>query len=790
MRKLPLSSRLILSVIFVQGIMLAALVWNSVRLINDSHSHIVEDFIEEHSQLLSYALSPGLIAHDRALLIDTLQLLKKRHLLDYVVVLDANRNIMASTGSIDATSALQRKPDKSYQQAQQDQIYDLSNDINLAGQTIGYLYAGFSMQQAEAYIAKTRNQNALIAVAALLASIIITLVIGFLITRGLRQLEQGAHALQRDEFEYRIPILKNDEFSDVTNAFNTLATHLQDTKQKLSIEHEALERETRRMTNLLDNINAVVFEANPLNLQFSYVSNEAVNLLGYDLTEWYQEDFWKNRLHPEDLNHLQKILPSQITQTGDFTKDLRIANKNGDFIWTRSIYSIETIDEQLTVRGLLIDIHEQKKNEERIIYLADHDALTGLYNRRRFQEELEHQIAITLRFDQPSTLLFIDLDQFKFINDTYGHQRGDEFLLYVSNCLTNCLRQVDTIGRLGGDEFSVILPNTDKTTAVDIARSFQDSLLKDNPLSQVLNTHVSASVGITLIPEHGKTPSELLAKSDLAMYKAKRQGHNQTHVYTDSDQELVHMQAKLHWEEKIRRALIADHFVLHFQPIYALAENRISHFEVLLRLQDEGQLVYPNAFLDTAERFGLIRDIDQWVINKAIEVQGTYRRQGNNITLAINLSGRNFGDNAFLSIVKEAVKRHDADPACLIFEVTETAAVENFSQAHAFIEALRNFGCRFALDDFGIGYSSFYYLRNLPIDMIKIDGSFVRNLHESPFDRLIVKTINDLATGLNIKAIAEFVENQAITDLLQEIGIDYGQGFHLGKPGPEIITNP
>ncbi|MDH5776889.1 MAG: EAL domain-containing protein, partial [Gammaproteobacteria bacterium] len=589
--------------------------------------------------------------------------------------------------------------------------------------------------------------------------------------------------LKDGNLAHRIDINSTDEIGDVARSFNTMAQHLESTQQSLKVEHYALERESRRMETLLNGVNAVVFEANPCTKQFIYVSNEAENLLGYTSDEWLEQGFWGLHVHPDDQGWTEHVLQQQLEEMGDFVMDYRMLHHRGDYLWIRSIHNIEETNGEKICRGLLINIDEQKKTEERIIYLADHDALTGQYNRRRFQEELEHQIAYAQRFSQQGALLFIDLDQFKYINDTFGHHAGDECLLTVSRCLSDKLRNIDILGRLGGDEFGVILPHTQIEDAEKVSQHLLENLSHETLLSQGLTAPISASIGIATFPDNGISPSDLLAKADAAMYAAKRQGRNQYHTYLQNDETLVKMKAKVHWEDKIHRALAEDRFLLQFQPIVDLQTGQAIHHEVLLRLaDDEGKYIYPHSFLDTAEHFGLILEIDKWVLQNAIKIQGESIQNGEPIVLAINISGRNFGNTQLLQVLSESLEQYQADPHALIFEVTETAAVENFGRARSFIESLRSLGCRFALDDFGAGHSSFNYLRNLPVDMIKIDGTFIRNLHQNQFDRIIVKAISDVAEGLAIMTIAEFVENNEIKEYLLELGIRYGQGFHLGKP--------
>jgi EAL domain-containing protein (putative c-di-GMP-specific phosphodiesterase class I) len=301
--------------------------------------------------------------------------------------------------------------------------------------------------------------------------------------------------------------------------------------------------------------------------------------------------------------------------------------------------------------------------------------------------------------------------------------------------------------------------------------------------------HISASIGIAFFPTQGYIASDLLAKADAAMYTAKNKGRSQYHIFSEDDDELWNMQAKIHWEERIRWALEHNRLVLHFQPVADLYTQDITHYEVLLRMRGrDDELISPPAFIDTAERFGLIRDIDRWVLRNAIKEQARRRDEGEVVTLAVNISGRHFGNSELMLLVKESMENYKTDPRNLIFEVTETAAVENLSQAREFIDSLRSLGCRFALDDFGIGFSSFHYLRNLPVDFVKIDGSFVRNLHHNAEDKIFVKAMVDLATGLGITCIAEFVENGEIVAVLKELGVELGQGYHIARPHADTLS--
>ncbi len=783
--QLRLSSRLIIGVSLIVGLMLSLFIWNSAKLTLNSQKEQLKQYIDDQADILSLALEPGLAQNDQTLLNEIIKRLKNNPNIIYAVVYDNQKHVKAafnlkkhpSSHSFNSQTILSR-----------DSV-DLDLAIKQKGRPLGEVHLGYSVKN---LIEKTRAGkmvNIAIAIVGLLITLLLTTLLSLYITRGLRWLEAGARALGKNDLQFRIPLNSNDEIGRVARSFNALAEHLQQASIELKSEHNILESEKQRMETLLNSVNAVVLEIDPTSKDFLFVSQEAEKLLGYACEQWLKTGFWEKHLHPDDLDWVVNTINEQLTETGSFSLDYRLRHRNGDYIWIRSIHSLGYDNNQkLHYRGLFLNITQEKKSEQRILYLANHDSLTGLHNRNHFQDQLAHQINYAVRFKLEGSLLFIDLDQFKYINDTLGHQSGDKCLISAAQVLHSSLREVDFIGRLGGDEFGIILPRTNKEGAMKVARNLLQNLARQTLFPDELSITLSASIGITLFPAHGASPSELLARADAAMYTAKRNGRNQARVYSEADKELLNMQTKIHWESRIRHALDNDLFILYYQPIVDLRTNQIAHYEALLRMQDkDGNLIYPSDFLEIAERFGLISDIDKWVLNKSIQVQGETRRGQEPVTLAVNLSGRHFGNTEFVQLVKDALEKYNADPHALIFEVTETAAVENFAQAKSFIESLRNLGCRFALDDFGMGYSSFQYLKNLPVDMVKIDGNFVRNLHQNHDDRVIVKAMSELARGMHINTVAEFVENEEIRLLLQEFGIDYGQGFHIAHPEANFI---
>jgi diguanylate cyclase (GGDEF)-like protein/PAS domain S-box-containing protein len=429
------------------------------------------------------------------------------------------------------------------------------------------------------------------------------------------------------------------------------------------------------------------------------------------------------------------------------------------------------------------DISERKEFESKLIRLASHDALTDLFNRRRFEEEIGEELARVKRFKSQAAVLFVDLDGFKYLNDSLGHRTGDEVLVQVAQVLRGQLRETDILSRLGSDEFGMLLTQSNaadaESTAARILAAVQDHKMIAH--GQVMS--VTASAGIAVAPDHGTTVEQLLAHADMAMYQAKEEG-NEFRLYSGDSVTEAAFSAQLMWEQRIRQALDEDRFVLFVQPILDLRTGAVQ-YEALLRMVDEdGQFILPQDFLIVAERTQLIHAIDRWVVRQAIKVIAACEAQGQTLHLEVNLSGRAFADEDLLPLIRQEIKSNGIAASSLIFEITETAAIANINGARQFIEALKSTGCGFALDDFGVGFSSLYYLKHLPVDYLKIDGSFVRNLANDVSDQHLVRSVVELAHGLGKQTIAEFVEDEATLELLRRFGVDYAQGFFVGKPAP------
>lgn len=477
--------------------------------------------------------------------------------------------------------------------------------------------------------------------------------------------------------------------------------------------------------------------------------------------------------------------------------------------WTRSregedmclrISGVPVFDERqkfVGYRGAATNITAVKHDQERMVKLATTDHLTGLLNRSRFSEELDKMVELAKRKRTEGVLLFIDLDQFKHINDTYGHEAGDAILQGVSEILQHSVRTTDVVARLGGDEFGIIMYD------IEIAEAEMKVQRIINEIDQLrvnykgAKLHVTMSIGMVRFPQEERGSSDLLMGADLAMYRAKDMGRNRMFVDSEGNaQEDDSVREQLKWAERLRKSLETGDFLMFYQPLVPVKKRSRPAFESLLRLQDEnGNFGSPMLFISAAEHFGLIQKLDLSVIDRCFKTQMEYAKKGMDCDLSINLSSRSIGDADVVATIKDLIKDYRLDPSRFTFEVTETAAIHdpaahrNIDNVKEFIDELRAMGFRFALDDFGVGFSSFNYIRTLKVDTIKIDGSYIRNLETSKDDQLFVKAVVDMAKGMGINTVAEFVENEAIVKKLLEIGVDYGQGYHLGKPDGDLATS-
>lgn len=608
--------------------------------------------------------------------------------------------------------------------------------------------------------------------------------------------------LANGQFEkFRLSLASNDRvqrFRDEVDTLSEAAVSLSlqlekleqevSTRTKMLIEQKnALSKERDFVENLLDTAQAVVLTQNAEGKIMS------LNAYGEMLTRYTESELqgrsFLSILIPEyeSQDLLMRFKEIRSGQRMQLRHEAITHCKDGTtrhVAWLHSHLSQQSADDP-SILSVGLDVTEYKRVEGHLAWLADHDPLTNLYNRRRFSDELEQVLSRAERYHHPGALLFFDLDRFKYINDISGHHAGDTLLKMVASMLSQSIRADDITGRLGGDEFAIILPEINVNGAIEVAKKVLDQLSQAQLTINNRTHKISASIGIALFPEHGANIHDLLAAADLAMYQAKEAGRNAWYLFSDKDRSLERIHTLVYWKEKIEYSHLHDNFMLYLQPIMQVKTKEISHYEVLLRMQDkDGSVLSPGEFIPAAEHTGLIHAIDHMVLRKAIAQVAKIYQAGFKVSFSINLSAHAFNDPELLPILKEELTSQQMDPASVMFEITETAALEDLPGARSLMIEIKELGCGFVLDDFGVGFSSFYYLRELPVDVVKIDGSFIRNLSESSDDLILVNALCSVARGFGKKITAEFVESAEILSLIEKMDIDYVQGYYIGKPAP------
>ena len=440
--------------------------------------------------------------------------------------------------------------------------------------------------------------------------------------------------------------------------------------------------------------------------------------------------------------------------------------------------SIKSDKTHTSITASIDNIHERKQAEFQLQHLALHDTLTGLHNRHYFDLSL-NQICKDTQNNKHHALLYIDLDHFKVINDSLGHQQGDNVLKKAAKLFQHTITEGQILCRIGGDEFAVILQDIELLEAHTIAESLCQTLEKYQFRSVEQIYSISCSVGLTMISSDNNDANECLKQSDIALYVAKRRGRNLVHCFSNADDDSEKMMSGLAWTRQIRLALQQDQIELHFQPIWDFKLKKVAYFESLLRLRIDGELIYPSQFIPPLELISDMNLLDHCVVKTAIKDAAKHSALNK---IAINLSAHAFADEGLLPLIQNTLKHHKVDPQRIVFEITESASISNLAATRTMIEHLKQLGCGFSIDDFGTGFSTFSYLKQLPADQVKIDGSFVKDMLNDPIDLALVKAIKDISHSLNKTCVAEFVEDLATFNQLKEIGVDYAQGYFISKP--------
>lgn len=555
----------------------------------------------------------------------------------------------------------------------------------------------------------------------------------------------------------------------------------------------ALRSSEERLLYLVENMADAVLTLDSAGT-ITFANPRAVDLTEYALDELLGMHF-TSLVASESTSSVERQLLAPSADQVEGTLEIVIATRSGASLPLEvSLSALVGPDSTLKgVQWIARDVSERRHFEEQLVYAATHDFLTGLANRPRFEEEVERALAQSRRLGDGGAVLWLDLDDFKGVNDAMGHRAGDRLLVDLTPRISAQLREYDLLARIGGDEFAALLPHTAAADAEAVAARILDTIRREPFAVDGHSIRVTASVGIAIFPDHGTSVTELLAHADIAMYRAKDVSRDGWCSYRPDADWHSEVGSRLTWAERIDAALTSDSLVVYAQPIVDLADGSVWSHELLVRLLDhDGSILPPGAFLHHAEQTGLIRDIDRWMVRRAVDIIAVEIQSGREIRLDVNLSAKALTDRTLLAVIREVVTGAGIPPGLLGLEITETAAATDLVHAEAFTEALRDLGCRVSLDDFGSGFSSFYYLKHLAVDTLKIDGSFVRDMKRSAQDRHLVKAMIELARGLSMSAVAEFVEDEETARLLAGFGADWGQGYYFARPRPveDALADP
>jgi diguanylate cyclase (GGDEF)-like protein/PAS domain S-box-containing protein len=602
------------------------------------------------------------------------------------------------------------------------------------------------------------------------------IVIGYIVFELLvrRPVLQIANALNAEAAGEQ-PILPNDNIKSIetrllTDAFNNMREQVNSRQLRLEaiLDHAAEGIITYDENRIIESFNRAAEDL------FGYSEEE---VLGKKLDMLFSNTVFENA----SINFNYLLTPEKIDKQSDKRVEIYARRKDGDIFHSVIKISGYVITGKNMFTAIVEDVSEHKAMIENLRRLAEHDGLTGLYNRYYFMQELEHLVDRVERQSSTNTaLLYLDLDNFKYVNDTLGHIAGDELLLQITLILQKRTRRSDLLARIGGDEFAMILYDVNQEQAVEVAEMFRQNIDDFKFMYQGETVDVGCSLGVVMV-RSGASTEDLLAWADYSCHAAKLAGKNKIHLYTKDDQkDIIGLYDDIGWTRRIKQALEDDMFVIACQPIKN-PQGETKHHEILLRMQDEeGNIIMPSGFIPPAERFGLMPSIDRWVIHHAVLLL----KYASKFTpeLSVNLSASSFRDESIIDYITEKIEENNIEASRLTFEITETIAMSDLSMTAHNLQKLQALGCYTSLDDFGAGYASYAYLKDLPVHFVKIDGSFITGLATNKLNQEIVQSMHNIAHIMGKKTVAEFVETAEAARILTDMGVDYLQGHYIGKP--------
>ncbi|MDR1451284.1 MAG: EAL domain-containing protein [Helicobacteraceae bacterium] len=771
-------ARLLVGIGAICVIVFIASTINAARLTNNSMTTEFDARIRAIEHAYHTAAVGPLIIRDYATLRDIFETFAEAEHINYIVVADADDLSVAAIGR----GLSDPLPIAG--------VYDRDNalikriPVEFEGQTYGYLYISFSTT----FIAEARKKMLEQGVAISAIGLIIMLagvgIIVFYLTRSLKLLISAGHRVGEGKFDTRIAFSGKDEIAALAHSFNVMA-------DKVQTHIYALRRNEQRFRAIADYTYA--WESwFGVDGQLKWVNPAVERIAGYTPSECMgMADFPLPLTHPHDLMIVKR--QRQQAQNGQSGQDLefRIRNKRGQDAWVAVSWQQIFAEDgrKLGYRSSIRDITVQRNTTEELIYQADHDSLTGLNNRRAFERQLKTTLDWARNDKRSVTVLYIDLDQFKVINDVSGHVAGDQLLINVAKLLASHT-SYGFFSRMGGDEFAILFRDLDYAEAMRRANAIIDEMRGYIFVFGGRTFKIGVSIGVVIASVNVNTLTKILIAADTACYAAKERGRNQAVFYDESDEYFKIRNEEFSSVTNINTALAQGRFMLYFQRVEPIKDNETKHAEILIRLRDSsGAIQTPDRFIGAAERFNLMPYIDRWVVDSVCRQIAEWDANGviyDVYRFAINVSGASISDRDFPEYVAGRIKKYGIKPDRLVFEITESCAVTQVDLAQIFIDQMHQSNAYLALDDFGSGLSSFAYLKQFKVDYLKIDGRFVKNIDKDKYDRAVVESMIQLANAYDLKTVAEYVWSDDIYKIVRELGVTYAQGYACHIPEPLI----
>jgi len=789
---LSLRLKLVLISITVEIIMLGLLVGNSLRLMNNAVQYHAETLVEDVAPLLDGALSLYMFERDFVSMQEILDKLVKQGESDltYIIVLDEQGKAYAGAGR---NTKLQLPDlDKTIDSAMNDGIYDSSAALKLGELSVGEVRFGVSLEKMINARSDLLQQGLLIASAEIILTIILLSIGGYLLTRHIFLLVDATRKVANGDYTSNVKKRTNDEIGQLADNFNTMTMAVRDRVEALRESERALTEEKERILVTLNSIGDGVITTDVAGRV------ELLNPVAQQLTGWCQDEA-KGLLLEEIFNIKNEITgrPVQNPVTKCIESGTVVGLANHTVLLRRDGHEFAIEDSAAPIRnsegeiiGVILvfhDVSSARQMARQMAYQARHDSLTGLVNRAEFEERVKVAIESAKKENRHHALLYMDLDQFKIVNDTCGHFAGDELLKQLTTALKSKIRDTDTLARLGGDEFGVLLQNCDLDRVDFIADGLRKHVKDFRFEWNDKQFDIAVSIGVAPITNTSNSMAEVLSAADVACYIAKEHGRNRIHIHVADDKEHAMRQTEMQLVGDITSAIDEGRFTLYFQKIQSTngAADDIHFYEFLVRMiSKDNDIIAPLSFITAAERFHLMQQVDRWVVSEILGYIKQHQSQLEQDIFAINLSGQSINSDDFTSFLLNEIKTSGIKANQLCFEVTETAAISNLKNASRLIAELKKLGCKFSLDDFGSGLSSFAYLKNLNVDYLKIDGEFIKDVLLDSTDAAMVEAINQVGHIMGLKTIAEYVESEAIQKVVTSMGVDFVQGFGIHEPEP------